>query len=362
DEDILAAVETEYSRRTRRVTVGTVRELTQQISDDLHHRENTGRETVHRANQRIQGVLASYLEHWPEEKSDLVADAEFAGEAVARLSALRSDRLAEFTDRFLALMNGTSVTNLTTLSRALRRAKDDTVERMGYVNDSLARSPFATGRWLRIDVRDNRGTEVTDFQRDLQEAVENRLGSADTPEEAEARYQRMSVLLDRLASEDTADRRWRRTVLDTRRHVRFIGVETDEDGATVNAYVDSASLSGGQAQKLVFFCLAAALRFQLADVDEEFPRYATVILDEAFDRADPEFTRTAMDVFDSFGFHMVLATPLKLIQTLSEYVGGVVVVGYTERPDANGRMRAQTTVAPVTMDATGEQESGHGTD
>lgn len=46
---------------------------------------------------------------------------------------------------------------------------------------------------------------------------------------------------------------------------------------------------------------------------------------------------------------MVLATPLKLIQTLSEYVGGVAVVGYTERPDAAGRIRATTSLAPVSM-------------
>lgn len=347
---ILAAVNAEYARRTRRVTVATVMQLTEQIRDDLLETGNTARETVHLANRRIQAVLASYLERWPEERADLVADPEFAGEAVTQLTALRSDRLGEFTDRFLTLMNGTSVTNLTQLSSALRRAKDLIEERISAVNDSLARSEFAPGRLLHIDVRDNRGTEVTDFQRDLQAAVENRLGTADTPEEAELRYARMSALLDRLASEETSDRRWQRTVLDTRRHVRFIGVETETDGTAVNAYVDSASLSGGQAQKLVFFCLAAALRFQLAEVDEEYPRYATVILDEAFDRADPEFTRTAMNVFTRFGFHMVLATPLKLIQTLSDYVGGVAVVGYTERPDAAGRIRATTTLAPVSMD------------
>ena len=53
----------------------------------------------------------------------------------------------------------------------------------------------------------------------------------------------------------------------------------------------------------------------------------TVVLDEAFDRADPEYTRRAMDVFTNFGFHMVLATPLKLLQTLEPYIGGLVVVG-----------------------------------
>lgn len=56
------------------------------------------------------------------------------------------------------------------------------------------------------------------------------------------------------------------------------------------------------------------------------PRYGTVILDEAFDRADSAYTRRALDVFTQFGFHMVLATPLKLLQTLEEYIGGAATV------------------------------------
>ena len=58
----------------------------------------------------------------------------------------------------------------------------------------------------------------------------------------------------------------------------------DEDGTPTNYHDSSSGLSGGQAQKLVFFCLAAALRFQLADIDADVPRYGTVVLDEAFDR------------------------------------------------------------------------------
>jgi hypothetical protein len=33
-----------------------------------------------------------------------------------------------------------------------------------------------------------------------------------------------------------------------------------------------------------------------------------------------------MDVFHEFGFHMVLATPLKLLQTLEDYIGGIASV------------------------------------
>ena len=77
------------------------------------------------------------------------------------------------------------------------------------------------------------------------------------------------------------------------------------------------------------------------------PRYATVVLDEAFDRADPVFTRTAMDVFESFGFHMVLATPMKLIKTLSPYVDGTIVVHYTEDPVARSTFELIETYAPA---------------
>ncbi len=115
-------------------------------------------------------------------------------------------------------------------------------------------------------------------------------------------------------------------MLDTRLHVSFIGVEVDDEGVDVNFHDSSSGLSGGQAQKLVFFCLAAALRYQLAAAGEELPSYGTVILDEAFDRADAAYTRRALDVFALFGFHMMLATPLKLLSTLEDYIGGAASV------------------------------------
>ena len=82
----------------------------------------------------------------------------------------------------------------------------------------------------------------------------------------------MAAVLERLASKEPADQRWQRQVLDTRLHVGFIGVEVDGAGEARNYHDSSSGLSGGQAQKLVFFCLAAALRYQLApDGDRPSP-------------------------------------------------------------------------------------------
>ena len=115
----------------------------------------------------------------------------------------------------------------------------------------------------------------------------------------------------------------------------------------VNVHDSSTGLSGGQRQKLVVFCMAAALRYQLTEEDEAVPRYGTVVLDEAFDKADHRFTRMAMDVFQEFGFQMVLATPLKLLQVLERYIGGVAYVS------CEAHQRSHLSHVPVTVESPG---------
>lgn len=234
--------------------------------------------------------------------------------------------------------------NVGELARMIRKAPGEIRTRIEPVNESLSRSPFDTDRTLRIDVKDRRPAVAAEFLSDLARIADGSFDIEDR-EQAETRFTAMSELLERLDSGDPADKRWRRTVLDTRLHVGFIGVEVDGAGTDVNFHDSSSGLSGGQAQKLVFFCLAAALRYQLAESGADLPRYATVVLDEAFDRADPAYTRRALDVFAQFGFHMVLATPLKLLQTLEDYIGGVVTV------DNPGRDRTVLGVLPFDSDA-----------
>lgn len=338
EETVAREVEKRLAEITRRIHAGNVDERTNELREELDAEIDTLNTTLSRADTQITSTLSSYLQKWPAEQADILPQPEYIGEALNRLGALRGDRLAEFTARFLSLMNDMSTRNLGQIARALRNARREIEERIDPINRSLERSEFNTDRFLHIQVRDRRGDVVTDFQRDLDEAVSGGLGT-DDEKQAFARYRVIAALIRRLGSQDSADVRWRKLVLDTRRHVSFIGIERDREGNTINTYVDSSSLSGGQAQKLVFFCLAAALRYQLAEPGAQYPTYATVILDEAFDRADPAFTRQTMDVFASFGFHMVLATPLKLIQTLGRYVGATIVVDYRESPDERGEIR-----------------------
>jgi uncharacterized protein YPO0396 len=51
-----------------------------------------------------------------------------------------------------------------------------------------------------------------------------------------------------------------------------------------------------------------------------------VVLDEAFDKADAEFTAAAMTIFKTFGFQMVVATPMRSVMTLEPFIGGASVI------------------------------------
>lgn len=200
---------------------------------------------------------------------------------------------------------------------------------MSLVNESLAQASFNSGTYLRIEASDRQLPEVREFRQELQQALSY---SLETDQQvSERRFVILSRIVERLGSQDPEHRRWQDIVLDVRQHVEFIGIEFDQDGQTVEIYRSGAGKSGGQRQKLATTCLAAALRYQLGGSDYGSPMYAPVVLDEAFDKADNEFTALAMNIFANFGFQMIVATPLKSVMTLEPFIGGACFIDISER-------------------------------
>ncbi len=155
---------------------------------------------------------------------------------------------------------------------------------------------------------------------------------------AEGRFVVLSTLVKKIASQETIDKNWRSLVLDVRQHVEFVAKELDSDDREVEIYRSGAGKSGGQRQKLAATCLAAALRYQLGGQDRALPSFSTVVLDEAFDKADAEFTATAMNIFKTFGFQMIVATPLKSVMTLEPFIGGACFIHIRDRKDSSALM------------------------
>jgi uncharacterized protein YPO0396 len=303
------------------------------VHDELAQAVQTADRRLGNAASRAERLMSGYKNGWPAESADLAVQVDFLPDYLAILDRLEADRLPDFENRFFDLLQGQSRNNIGMLAQRLNNSRREVRARVDPINTSLRRTEYAPGRYLHVRVDDRRLPEVTTFLKDLAEitsgSLEDALGSQLDDQargRSEQRFLRMRDLLRRMSSAAPEDVRWRSLCLDTRLHVQFIAEVRGEDGRALDYFVGAGGLSGGERQKLVTFCLAAALRYQLAREGADQPTYGLVVLDEAFDKTDPAFTRAGLDVFRSFGFQLLLATPLKMLQTLEDYVGGAAVV------------------------------------
>lgn len=283
--------------------------------------------------QLIEESFRGFCRRWPQDSADFTPGLESAEGFLARLRRLELDGLPKHEARFFDLLQSQSKQNLLVLQKHMTEARKAIGQRMEEVNESLERVPFNRGTLLQIELTDRGLQEVRDFQQQLRDVLSHH--QTENRELAETQFSVLRQLVARLAADDPEHKRWREQVLDVRQHVEFIGVEKEAaTGRQVEVYRSGAGKSGGQRQKLATTCLAAALRYQLGGDDGHLPRYAPVVLDEAFDKADNEFTALAMNIFENFGFQMVVATPLKSVMTLEPFIGGACFVDITGRHDS----------------------------
>ncbi|UFS57577.1 ATP-binding protein [Subtercola endophyticus] len=342
-----AALEARFRSFQRKFDRVSIAEVGTKVSTSLVREVKACADSAAAARSRFESLVHDFRNNWQAASGDLTSSiGDRAGYRALR-EQIETRGLPSHEQNFLRLLRERSRDSIAYLLSDIRDAPKLVKERIDPVNDSLRRSLFDRDRYLRIRVREQRTPEVVNFISDLKKIVEGNWSDGDLAG-AEERFAVLEGLMARLGSSDYADARWKQACLDTREHVTFQAEEIDAAERVTNVHDSSAGLSGGQRQKLVIFCLAAALRYQLAPDEVSIPRFGTVILDEAFDKADSTYTRMAMDVFVEFGFHMILATPQKLLTTIEPYVGAVTSI--------SNETRRKSTIANVVF-GTGEPQA-----
>ena len=336
DEALRAELDERFRDR-RRMTRELLPERGIAVVRDLQTERDRALSDVRRAAEDLVTSAVTFINRWPEASTELTATVADRGGFLDLLDSIVARGLPEHEADFLRLLRERSRDLIGDLVNEIQTAPHEIAERVAPINDSLRRSPFDAGVHLQLQVKTRRPETATRFLKDLRSITDNSWTDDDL-ESAEARFATLAEVMRRLESSDPVDRTWRQTCLDTRQHVTFLAREVDDEGTVGATYDSGAAMSGGQQQKLVIFCLAAALRYQLAAIDDVFPRYGTIVLDEAFDKADTRYTRMALDIFVEFGFQMVLATPQKLLQTIEPYVDGATSI---ENPTRQRSLVAQ---------------------
>jgi uncharacterized protein YPO0396 len=339
-----AMLEARYRSDQRKIDRQTIDNIGRRVSDTLNREFRDAQNRLRAAESSFVAGASGFAARFPGAVGELTSHIGDRAGYLALLEGIVVRGLPEHEGNFLKLLRDRAGDLIAHLLSDIRDAPKQVEDRIDPVNASLGRSRFDVDRYLRVVVKVRRAPEVVAFMDDLKAVVDGSWDDEGLPA-AEKRFAVLKSVMNRLGSSENADVAWRRRCLDTREHVTFMAHEVDLAGRTLAVHDSSAGLSGGQRQKLVIFCLAAALRYQLAEDEDRLPSYATIILDEAFDKADSRYTRMAMDVFIEFGFHMILATPEKLLQTIEPYVGGITSITNPTRKDsqhANLIFRADT--------------------
>lgn len=300
--------------------------MERRLSSEIHALDGQLAELV----RKIEDAFSEYNRGWPAESGGLDPKMASYNEYDAKLTRLQVDDLPRVEKKFKQLLNEQSNQHIALLASQIDQERRDIAEKMDAVNESLRNAEFHPGTYLYIDPEDRTPPEAKQFKADLRAALANTLSVDD--QEAEQRFQALKDLINRLSSQQPKDLAWRTLALDVRLHVEFVARELrTDDSSEVEVYRSGAGKSGGQRQKLTATCLAAALRYQLGGPGRLRPTFSTVFLDEAFDKADADFTEAAMKTFKMFGFQLIIATPIKSVMTIEPYVGSAAFVHIEDR-------------------------------
>lgn len=324
-DEVATELERRFRQERRKIDRGALFEVGQKVERALGEERVRATAQAEVAARDGQTVVVTFAERWPAAAGDLTASFDDRIGYLDLLARIVAHGLPDHEDQFFRLLRERSRDLVGHLVAEIHGAMREVEEKLEDVNTSLRRSPFDADRFLRLRPKALRSPTVQQFIADLRSISSGAWSDADVAN-AEQKFATLAQIMATLASSDRHDQKLRAQWLDTREHMTFLAEEVDEHGRVHATYDSGAAMSGGQQQKLVVFCLAAALRFQLARPEETRPTFGTVIFDEAFDKADSRYTRMALDVFVEFGFQLVLATPQKLLQTIEPYVGAVTSV------------------------------------
>jgi len=279
------------------------------------------------AAARIKTAIDVFIARWPDAAPDCSGDVGTGADFSALHEEISRRKLPEAMSRFRKMISEDMIPSVSVLYRTIEKAAAEIRRRTDIVNQGLQRIEFNQGTHLQIARETRQFESAKEFRRIVDELLSRAPAARGSQKEALTQFTRVRDLMKRFTAEDPESRRWRETLLDIRQAFIFYGREVDYEGITVHTYRNTAAGSGGEQEKLVAFCLAAALSYNLADgVSGGRPRFAALMLDEAFSKSDETYASQALAAFEEFGFQLLMAAPIRMSGVLEPFIGQAILV------------------------------------
>lgn len=319
------------------------------------------REQLRESRRRSYDELARILNTFDTSFPDAIPNNsenfdERVHDYVALCKHIDERELPEAYERMMRLVTEQAPDAILTLHRVAEQEARRISDQIDRVNTGLGAVEFNRGTRLTLRATPRSLTAVSELT-EIVRAISRRIAEVGLGDKQAIldQYADILRLRNRLASTAPEDKAWTRDALDVRNRFTFDCAEWDVDSEElIRTHSNAGDNSGGEQEKLMAFCLAGALSFNLASPEsgDNRPVFAQLMLDEAFSKSDPQFAQQALQAFRKFGFQLVIVATVQNATTIQPYIDSVVMVSKTEATGRNARPVA--TVATRTISEFGE--------
>ncbi|MCG7594965.1 ATP-binding protein [Mycobacterium sp. PSTR-4-N] len=300
------------------------------------------RESRRRSYDELARILNTFDTAFPDAiPNDSDNFDERVHDYVALCRHIDERELPEAYERMMRLVTEQAPDAILTLHRVAEQETRRIAEQIERVNTGLGAVEFNRGTRLTLRATPRSLTAVSELT-EIVRAISRRIAEVGLGDKQAIldQYADILRLRNRLASTAPEDKAWTRDALDVRNRFTFDCAEWDvASDELIRTHSNAGDNSGGEQEKLMAFCLAGALSFNLASPDsaDNKPVFAQLMLDEAFSKSDPQFAQQALQAFRKFGFQLVIVATVQNATTIQPYIDSVVMVSKTEATGRNAR-------------------------
>ncbi|WP_418004775.1 ATP-binding protein [Mycobacterium sp. PDNC021] len=310
-------------------------------------------ESRRRSYEELSRIVATFDTSFPDaipNDSDDFDERIYDYVAVCR--HIDERELPDAYDRMMRLITEQAPDAILTLHRVAEQETRRISEQIDRVNTGLGAVEFNRGTRLTLRANPRSMVAVSELT-DIVKAISRRIAEVGLGDKKAIldQYADILRLRNRLAGNNPEDRAWTRDALDVRNRFTFDCAEWDvANDELIRTHSNAGDNSGGEQEKLMAFCLAGALSFNLANPEsgDNKPVFAQLMLDEAFSKSDPQFASQALQAFRKFGFQLVIVATVQNATTIQPYIDGVVMVSKSEATGRNARPVANVATKTIT--------------
>ncbi|CAN5160199.1 ATP-binding protein [soil metagenome] len=319
------------------------------------------RESRRRSYDELARILNTFDTAFPDAiPNDSDVFDERVHDYVALCRHIDERELPEAYERMMRLVTEQAPDAILTLHRVAEQETRRITEQIARVNTGLGSVEFNRGTRLTLRATPRSLTAVAELT-EIVRSISRRIAEVSLGDKQAIldQYADILRLRNRLASTAPEDKAWTRDALDVRNRFTFDCAEWDVSSEElIRTHSNAGDNSGGEQEKLMAFCLAGALSFNLASPEsaDNKPVFAQLMLDEAFSKSDPQFAQQALQAFRKFGFQLVIVATVQNATTIQPYIDSVVMVSKKEATGRNARPVATVATKSISDFTTLRQE------